>query len=271
MDNDVRVAIITGAAGGIGSAMAFKYAENGYSLTLVDNNTVGLNELDNVLQNSNANTLCLGGNLEQTRFLRHIIEASIERWGHINVLINNAAWRTLETMRTISVENWNKTIKICLTAPAFLSKYAAESMENNCTEGVIINVSSIMANRTSGISPAYSACKGALESLTYELAVLYGPKKIRVVGISPGNIQTDLSSDYKDEQEQNISKELISHMNAQTPLLREGSASEIADIAYWLSTPQASFVNGTLIVADGGFTHNFNSYQIKKIQLPSEF
>jgi NAD(P)-dependent dehydrogenase (short-subunit alcohol dehydrogenase family) len=199
------------------------------------------------------------------------VESTVKKWKRIDVLINNAAWRTIETMRSISVETWEKTLKINLTAPAFLAKHTAAVMEEKNIAGVIINISSVMSQRAGGNSPAYIVCKAGLEGLTYELAVLYGPKGIRVIAINPGNIETNLSSDYKDEKGNNISEKLVNYVNDSTPLKRSGNAEEIANVSYWLSTKEASFITGTSILVDGGFFHNFNGYQMKKLQFPKEF
>lgn len=267
-----KVVIITGAAGGIGLATAKKFAENGFCIVLADINQDGLHKAREVLEREyNADSLMCIGNLEEFNYLENIVHQAFAKWGRIDVLVNNAAWRNIGTMRTISLEEWEKTLRINLTAPAFLAKYTAQTMEENKIAGVIINMSSVMSQRAGGNSPAYIACKGALESLTYELAVLYGTKGIRVVGIKPGNIVTSLSNDYKDEAGNNISKQLIDHMNDNTPLQRAGSSEEIAGVCYWLSSKEASFITGTSILVDGGFFHNFNTYKMKKLQFPNEF
>lgn len=265
------VVIITGAASGIGRATALKFAANGYALTLVDINLSGLNDLEKKLKDMHCDSLCIHADLQDLHLISEIVEKTVAKWGRIDVLINNAAWRTIETMRSISLENWEKTLKISLTAPAFLAKHAAVIMEKKGIPGVIINISSIMSKRAGGNSPAYIACKGGIESLTYELAVLYGPKGIRVVAVNPGNIETDINKDYKDEKGQNISEDLIKIMNDTTPLQRSGSPEEIANVIYWLSSKESSFITGTSILVDGGFFHNFNAYRSKKIQFPREF
>lgn len=266
------VVIITGAAGGIGRATAVRFASAGYALALVDNDVKGLTTLKETLPGlADDQVLVLQGDLEDDAFLSAIVERTVERWGRIDVLINNAAWRTVETMRTISRDNWDKTIRINLTAPAFLAKYSATVMEEQNIFGVIINLSSVMSQRAAGYSPAYVVCKGAIESLTYELAVLYGPKGIRVVAVNPGNVETNLSADYTDEKGNNISRMIADQMNDHTPLKRSGRPEEIADILSWLVTKEASFITGTTIVADGGFCRNFNSYQIKKLQFGEQF
>ncbi len=270
--NNNRVAIITGASKGIGRGTALKFAANNYNVALVGRTQEELDQLKfEIEQRYDTEALVCAGDLASDAFLKQIVDDTVRKWGRIDVLINNAAWRTIETMRTISLENWERTIRVCLTAPAFLAKYAAAVMEEMNIAGVIVNISSVMSQRAGGNSPAYLACKGGLESLTFELAVLYGPKNIRVVSVNPGNIKTDLSNDYKDEKGNNVSEQLGDHMKDNTPLKRAGTSEEIANVSYWLSSAEASFITGTTILVDGGFLHNFNSYPMKKLQYPKEF
>ena len=269
---DKKVVIITGAAGGIGIATAKKFAGYNFRIVLADINLDGVNKVADMLEKKyHVECLVCHGNLEEMDYIKNIVDQTIRKWNRIDVLINNAAWRTIETMRSISLENWEKTLRINLTAPAFLAKYVAVTMEESKMEGVIINISSIMSQRAGGNSPAYISCKGGIESLTYELAVLYGPKGIRVIAVNPGNIETNISADYRDENGNNISDILKNHMSENTPLQRSGYAEEIANVSYWLSTKEASFITGTCIQVDGGFLHNFNSYKLKNLQFPKEF
>ena len=264
------VIIITGAAGSIGSAIAKKFAINGFAIVITDNDNEKLNRLKKEIDTYCPDVLSFTGDIQDITFIEGIINAVNKQWGKIDVLINNAAWRTRETLRTISPENWEKTIRVCLTAPAFFTRYAAAVMEKN-NKGIIINISSIQSSLAGGGSPAYTACKGALESLTYESAVLYGPQGIRVVAVNPGYIITDLSADLENESGDNVSELFNADMMVNTPLKRGGNASEVAAVIYWLSSDEASFITGTSITVDGGFTHNFNSYSLKKIQFPKEF
>ena len=100
---------------------------------------------------------------------------------------------------------------------------------------------------------------------------MYGPKGIRVVAVSPGNIETNLSKDYTDEKGNDISKEVKDYVSDKTPLGRAGQPEEIASVCYWLASEDASFITGTSILVDGGFLGNFNSYKIKKDQFPKQF
>lgn len=267
-----KVVIITGAAGGIGSATADKFAAKGYNLALCDidkNALVGAGQL--LEDKYGTDCLLLPGDLSDSKYLQTIITKTVEKWGRIDVLVNNAAWRTIESLRTMEFDTWEKTLRICLTAPAFLTKWVAKVMEENQTGGVIVNITSMMSERTSGTGTAYIAAKGALESLIKETAVTYGRSGIRVVGVAPGYIDTDLSNDYKDAEGNNISNQLIDEINDSIPLARGGKPEEVADAILWLSSEAASYITGTTLLVDGGFKPNFSKYSIKKQQFPDEF
>lgn len=270
MDN-VKVVIITGAAGGIGSATARKFAENGFHLTLCDIDGAALSLLARSLgQETQTGCLLLPGDLSNPDYLKSIIDQTANKWGRIDVLVNNAAWRTIESLRTIGMDTWEKTLKICLTAPAFLTKWAAVEMEKK-QNGVIINVTSMMADRPSGAGAAYISAKGALESLIRETAITYGRNGIRVVGVAPGFIDTQLSNDYVDADGKNISEGLINEITDFIPLARGGRTEEVADAIFWLGSDAASYITGTTLLVDGGFKSNFSKYSIKKRQFPDEF
>src|SRR5690242_4805310 len=146
-----KVAIITGAAGGIGNATSILFAKHNYKIVLVDINKEGLVKLSHSLEKE-YDTECLvcHGDLQDINFVKNIVSQSNKKWGRIDVLVNNAAWRTVETMRTISFENWEKAIRINLTVPAFLAKYVANEMETQGLSGVIINISSVMSRNAAG-------------------------------------------------------------------------------------------------------------------------
>lgn len=267
-----KVAIISGTSRGIGYETAVKFAEQGYRLAIMAREEHDLLKVRDAVEGRfGTQVLVLAGDLAEPSYWNAVVEATVARWGRIDVLVNNAAWRTIDTLKTIPLDDWERTVRICLTAPAFLAKYVAAVMERQQEAGVIINISSVMAQRAGGYSPAYIACKGGMESLTYEMATCYGRDGIRVVGVSPGNVQTAMSGDYQDVKGNNISKQLEAEMNQMTPLGRAATPGEIADLIAWLASDQASFITGTTILADGGFSHNFNSYASKKLQFPKAF
>lgn len=267
-----KVAIITGAANGIGRSTAIRFARAGYSICLVDLDEAGLQSSYSMIADDHqVEQLICKGDLANQDFLHEVIDRTISTFEGINVLINNAAWRTIETMRSIDIETWERTIRICLTAPAFLAKLAAEHMEKKGSGGVIINVSSMMADRPAGNSPAYIAAKGGLDSLTRELAVTYGRSGIRSICVKPGFINTDLSKHYKGRDGEDLTATLSQYLLDATPMNRPGTVEDVAEAIFWLSTEQASFISGTSLMVDGGFTTNMNSYPLKGMHFPNEY
>ncbi|WP_300600459.1 SDR family oxidoreductase [Niabella sp.] len=271
MKRSRKVILLTGAAGSIGRAIAERFARDGFALALVDIDAHGLSTTASIIRPFTDACLLFAGDLQEPAFLETIVESTLAQWGRIDVLVNNAAWRSLETLATLSLEDWEKTIRINLTAPAFLSRIAAGRLIARQQSCVIINVSSIMADLAGGYAPAYTVCKGALESLTYELAVLYGPKGFRSVAIRPGNVHTAFNEDYNNSDRQNVSTALISDVEQRTPLQRSAQAEEIANAVCWLASEEASFITGTVLTIDGGLSKNFNAYSLKQRLKPNEF
>lgn len=271
MTTSTKVALITGAAGGIGSATAQTFAQEGYALMLADLDEVNLKKLADKLEAKGTRVVCLAGDLGEETYRQNLVTQTVVQLGRLDVLVNNAAWRIPHSLRNLELATWEKTINICLTAPVFLSKAAAQAMEKQGLPGVIINLSSAMAARPSGLAVAYIACKGALESLTKELAITYGRSGIRVVCVAPGYIETEMSNDYQNQEGDNISTQLISHLTDFIPLGRGGAAQEVSQTIAWLCSDAAAYISGTTITVDGGFLPNFNSYSIKKLQFPEEF
>ncbi len=267
-----KVVIITGAARGIGRAVALKFAAASCQLTLVDQDCDALNDTNLIIKATyDVPTLVCMGDITDANFQQQIIQQTEEKFQRIDILINNAAWRSIETMRTMQLAVWEKTLAICLTAPAYLSKYSAAVMERLKIPGVIINVSSIMSERAAGYSPAYIAAKGGLESLTKELSITYGRSGIRVLSVNPGFIDTEMSVDYTNENGLDVNKQMAAYLLNATPLGRSGKPQEIAEAIFWLSSNQAAFITGTSLLIDGGFKHNLNDYALKQLQLPKDF
>ncbi|MEX0611689.1 MAG: SDR family oxidoreductase, partial [Pirellulales bacterium] len=148
--------------------------------------------------------------------------------------------------------------------------WAAESMHQR-RRGVIVNVSSIMSRQAAGTCPAYVACKGAMDSLTYELAALYGPVGIRVVAVSPGAIDTELSNDFVDDAGQNISAKLRSYSEEMIALGRWGTSDEIARLIAFVASDEASYLTGTTVVADGGWHHQHLPLSLRRLQFKTDF
>lgn len=269
-----RVALITGAAGGIGAATALAFAQRGHDVALTDLAADALAPIAAQCGAARARAGIIPGDLADMGFVEALIDQFVAKMGSIDVLVNNAAWRELTTMRKITLESWEKTLRICLTAPAFLSKAAAAHMQRK-KRGVIIHVSSIMSTHASGTAPAYIAAKGALDALTYDMAALYGPAGIRVVAVNPGAIDTAMGKDYSAAEpvggQAEFEKQVRDWSEQMIPLRRWARPDEIARSIVAIASDEASYLTGTTVTLDGGWSHQLWPYRLKHKQFPDQF
>lgn len=250
-----RVALVTGASAGIGVAVAEEFAARGYAVGIVGRHAARLEDVRRRLEASGGRALALVGDLADLDFAQSAVRQVAARFGRLDVLVNNAAARELTTMRDITPAEWDRAIRVCLTAPAFMARWAAEEMETG-GGGVIVNVGSMMARQAHGVSPAYVSCKGAMESLTYDLAALYGPVGIRVVTVAPGAIDTSMSQVYdRNGQGAPAGEDPVREFSeSMTMLGRWGRPEEVARAVAWVASQEASYLTGATLVLDGGWS-----------------
>lgn len=240
-----KVVLITGASGDIGSAIATKFAKNNYDIVIHYNTN---KEKANILAKSlkekyNINTICIKANLENEQDIINMIKEIDNKFHRLDTLINNAGIAIDTILEQKTKEIWQKTLDINLIAPYLLSKYAKELMLKN-NKGSIVNISS-----TNGIdsyypfSIDYDSSKAGINILTKNLAVAFAPQ-IRVNAIAPGWVNTKMNKE--------LDKEFIKKEKSKIALKRFAEPEEIAQIAYFLASEESSYINGSILVADGG-------------------
>ncbi len=242
---DRRVAIITGGANGIGQATAERLAAQGYRVEAWDVDEAALARCDETIATRRID-------LAELKQVEAAVAEVADCYGRIDVLVNNAIWRELEPINELSLASWERTLRVGLTVPAFLTRWVAPHLRD-AGGGVVVNISSIMSRRAGGIAPAYVAAKGGLDALTGELSVTYAAWGIRVVGIRPGAVDTSLSRDYGEPAGESVDamrRWSCDHI----PLGRWARPEEVASLVAYLCSDEASYLTGTLIDLDGGWS-----------------
>tara|TARA_Y100000588_G_scaffold207125_1_gene220882 strand:+ start:1310 stop:2125 length:816 start_codon:yes stop_codon:yes gene_type:complete len=270
----MKVALITGAARGIGKATAAEFAKTGYSLALLDIDGEELQSTATEFENSGSEVLQLAIDLGSLEQIEDAVTKIADRYGRIDALVNNAAWREFETIREITQANWQRAVDINLTAPAFLSKWSVPHMKTH--GGAIIHIASVEAHIPKGICAVYAATKAGLLGLTFDMAAALAGDGIRVVAISPGAIDTDFgaslgSGEGPQPADAPLREDIRAYSETVIPMKRWGSVDEIARTVRWLASDEASYITGTEISVDGGLRNTWMTRELKNRIRPGEF
>ncbi|TIV61337.1 SDR family NAD(P)-dependent oxidoreductase [Mesorhizobium sp.] len=238
-----RSAVVTGAASGIGNAIATQFIAAGASVLLCDINRGALEEAAREL-GSRAKT-CVTDVSDESQVESAITEAAKE-FGAVDIVVNVAGFGAIAPITEITAEKWNAVQAVTLTGVFYGVKHGARHMLRQGRAGVIINISSVNAQHPGEGQAAYCAAKAGVDMVTRVGALELGPKGIRVVGIAPGLVETPLT---KHELENPAMRELFM---AIIPMNRAVAAKEIGDAAVFLASDRASSITGATLVIDGG-------------------
>ena len=237
-----KVAVVTGAARGIGLAIAKKFLAEGYCVTLLDIDGSELAKADATLGDDTLAIVCDVADPEQ---IRASVDEVVARFGRIDALVNNAGIAVFKPLLQTTFEEWERVLAVNLTGPFLLTQACAPVMLRT-SGGCIVNIGSISGLRASTLRVAYGTSKAALAHLTRQQAAELGTLGIRVNLVAPGPVDTamaklvhtqDIRADYHDA----------------IPLNRYGLEEEIAAAVWFLCSDAASYVNGQCLAVDGGF------------------
>lgn len=234
-----KVALVTGASRGIGLAIARSYAEAGAMVMLASRKQ---DQLEAAAATIDGDTAVFAGNVGDVATAATCIAATIERFGGLDILVNNAATNPhYGKSLAIDESRYDKTFQVNLRGPFFWSKAAWEASFKN-RPGVIVNIASVGGLRAEAGLGVYNVTKAAMIHMTRQLASEIGPT--RVVGIAPGLVKTDFAQVLVD----NFGEKLA----AALPTRRLGEPEDIANLALFLASDRASWITGETYVIDGG-------------------
>ena len=235
-----KLAIVTGAARGIGLATAKLFEKNGYKVALVDkdNDELIKSRIDNNNQKS------FSYDISDINQLSSMFSDILNWYGRIDVLVNNAGVADFGNIEETSYERWNKVMKTNLDGVFLCSQKAIPYLKE--TKGNIVNIASISGLRASTLRVAYGTSKAAVIQLTKQQAAELGEFGIRVNCIAPGPVKTKLAMAVH-------TQDIIEAYHDAIPLNRYGTEIEIANGIYFLASENASYITGQILAVDGGF------------------
>lgn len=235
----MKTVLITGASRGIGCETARKFHENGYNVIINYNkNEKAALELHSQLPNS----MAVKADVSNETEVKNMVDAVIQKYGFIDVLVNNAGIAQQKLFTDISTEEWNNMMNVNLNSIYYTCKYVVPYMISK-KMGKIINVSSMWGVTGASCEVHYSASKAAVIGFTKALAKELGPSGIHVNAVAPGTIMTDMC---------NFDDETLDLIKEETPLGRVGKAGDVANSIYFLASDQADFMTGQVISPNGG-------------------
>lgn len=243
-----KVAVVTGAAMGIGKACAEIFAKGGAKVVVAD---IDPAEGAKTAEAIGESALFIETDVGSWDSMKAMIDAAIADFGGIDILVNNAARAISGVVDEIEEESWNTVINTNLTSVWRGMRLCVPSMRAR-GGGAIVNMSSVQGLRGFKGWPAYAAAKGGINALTVQTAVDLAPAKIRVNAIAPGTIMTPLNEKLFEGMDD--PSELIETWNRAHPIGRFGKACEVAEAAAFLASDRASFITGEIMRVDGGLT-----------------
>ena len=244
-----KVALITGGTSGIGSATAVRFAREGASVALTGRNSERGEKVVQDIVASRGEALFIRSDVRFAGECQKAVDQTLERFGKIDVLFNNAGVFHPRTVPECTEEEWDETIDSSLKGAFLMSKYALPSMIARGS-GSIIHTSSGWGIQGGDHAAAYCAAKGGLVVMAKAMAIDHGPNGIRVNCVCPGDVMTPMLPD--DAAKRGMAWEDYAALAAHRPLGRIGTVDEIVDAVLFLASDESSFVTGTALVVDGG-------------------
>lgn len=239
-----KVALVTGGASGIGAAVGRKLVDEGASVALLDLNADGVASVAKGLGDT---VVGVAGNVAQEDDVAGAVALAVERFGQLDVAFNVAGIARIGTIVDGPTSDWDATIDVVLKGTYLVTRHAARAIRDGGRGGAIVNVSSLNAHVPLYGGSSYAAAKAGVESFTKNAALELGADGIRVNAVLPGLVDTPMTAPFL-----GIESVATDYLN-RIVMNRAGTPEEIADACLFLAGDQASYINGTSLVVDGGW------------------
>jgi len=250
MDLKEKVAIVTGAGGGIGRGIALKFGSLGARVVAADIKVTGAKETISLLEKSGAKGLALSSDITERGQVQEMVNATLNTFGKLDILVNNAGWDIIEPFIKNTPEYWEKIIAINLKGPIFCIRAVLDPMMER-KYGKIVNISSDAGRVGSSGEAVYSACKGGIIAFTKTIAREMARYQINVNCVCPGPTDTPLLAELTRGE---TGAKIIEAMTKATPFRRLAKAEDIAGAVAFLASDEAGFITGQTLSVSGGLT-----------------
>ena len=239
-----KIAVVTGAAGGMGRAIATSLVEAGAAVALLDRELDGLKSLERQLRDAGGQVTAIVCDTGSEGSIADAAQSSADRLGPADILVNNAGILRSGALASLPLEDWNELLTVNLTGYLLCAQAFRHQMIGR--GGAMVHIASIAATNPQPRSGAYSPSKAAVAMLSRQLALEWGPDGIRSNVVSPGLIRTPMSESFYQQPDVKERREKM------LPSRRIGTAQDIADAVIFLASARSTYVNGAEILVDGG-------------------
>lgn len=243
---DEKIALVTGAAKGIGRAISLKLADAGAKLVINDLKASDCEETVREIKSRGADATSVEADISNGVQVEHMVEETVRAFGSLDILVNNAGAVVRKPSLEMSEEEWDRVVDVNLKGTFLCSRAAARQMMKR-KKGRIINIASVLGEVALPPRSAYSASKGGIISLTRDMALEFAKDGIRVNAVAPGWVKTETRQEYFAEE--GVSKYLLDRI----PLGRFCEPGEVASLVAFLASDQADYITGETIAIDGGW------------------
>jgi glucose 1-dehydrogenase len=248
-----HIAVVTGSSSGIGQGIAARFAQEG-ARVVVDyvGHADGADQTLDIIKKAGGEAVICQADVTNMSDIRKLIDTAWQTWGGCDILVNNAGIDKEADFWNVTEADYDKVLDVNLKGPFFLTQYFVQKLLAANKPGRIINISSVHEDMAMPHFASYCAAKGGLRMLMRDLAVELGPKKITINNIAPGAILTPINKKLEDN------KALLDRLLQNIPLGRIGTVEDVAALAAFLVSDEASYITGSTYVIDGGLMRNYH-------------